>query len=229
MWGAQGPRSLGAAAVHRGAPTPVSAQQAQQDDLFSSRLTGAQAGMRFGNQGSVAQAHGQVPVPDDFPPLNRATNGDVGGQERGVMSNIGFGAQNVAPGSGVQNRANNGLLNALSATSRAGDTRPQAAIARPQDARSPTGNDEAPQKDGMDTISGKNPHGAIGNDTPSGKGKEDEKPTRPPAQDPLEGMAPADKWGIKGLRLLMNNFPDYNALACGIDPTTLNMDLRSSE
>jgi hypothetical protein len=42
-------------------------------------------------------------------------------------------------------------------------------------------------------------------------------------------MAPIDKWGLKGIRTLMNNFPDYNALTCGMDPAALGVDMRSAE
>ena len=48
-------------------------------------------------------------------------------------------------------------------------------------------------------------------------------------QDPLAGMAPIDKFGLKGLRMLMNNYDDYNAMVVGIDPSTLGLDLSSTE
>jgi hypothetical protein len=132
-------------------------------------------------------------------------------------------------------RAGNGLLSALSATSRATDVRSPTAIGRPQDPRSPASDDEPQQKPAgyregsTDSASGRNPLGAIGNDPPSGKGKEEEKAPASQVQDPLEGMAPIDKWGLKGLRTLMNNFPDYSALTCGLDPATLGVDMRSTE
>lgn len=47
--------------------------------------------------------------------------------------------------------------------------------------------------------------------------------------DPLAGMAPIDKWGLKGLRTLMNNYPDYNAAVTGLDPTTLGIDFTSPQ
>ncbi|KAK4126184.1 cobW-domain-containing protein [Parathielavia appendiculata] len=239
MWSAQGPRTIGGG-LHRGPGTPLSSQTNQQDDLFSSRLSSAQGTFRFGNQGSASQAsQGQAGVSDEnFPPLNRSANGDLGGQDRGanLMSSLGFGAHGSAPGSAMHaNRAGNGLLSALSATSRTIDARSPTAIARPQDARSPVGEDEARQKqagyreDSADAAGGRNPLGAIGNDAPSSKGKEEEKATTREVQDPLAGMAPIDKWGLKGLRTLMNNFPDYNALTCGIDPATLGVDMRSTD
>lgn len=40
-------------------------------------------------------------------------------------------------------------------------------------------------------------------------------------------MAPIDRWGIKGLRTLMNNYPDYTALMTGMDPTGFGLDLTS--
>ncbi|KAL2159017.1 hypothetical protein VTH06DRAFT_3048 [Thermothelomyces fergusii] len=218
MWPAQGPRNLGAG-VHRGGGTPISSQQNQQDDMFASRLAASQSSYRYGNQGAGSQTvPGQSGVADDFPPLNRTANGEMGGQERGgnLMSSLGFGAQGSASGSAMHaSRAGNGLLNALSATSRAADVRSPSAIARPQDSR--------------DAVGGKNPHGAIGNDPPAGKGKEEEKGSASQVQDPLEGMAPIDKWGLKGLRTLMNNFPDYNALTCGLDPASLGVDMRSTD
>jgi hypothetical protein len=128
------------------------------------------------------------------------------------------------------------LLSALSgAASRTTDVRSPTAIGRPQDPRSPVDEDEPPQKpalyreDSTDTVGGRNPLGAIGNDPPTGKGKEEEKAPASQVQDPLEGMTPIDKWGLKGLRTLMNNFPDYNALTCGLDPATLGVDMRSTE
>ena len=75
----------------------------------------------------------------------------------------------------------------------------------------------------------RNSLGAIGNDVPAGKAKEETESEAPAVQDPLAGMAPIDKWGLKGLRTLMNNYPDYNALICGIDPSTLGVDINSNE
>lgn len=44
-------------------------------------------------------------------------------------------------------------------------------------------------------------------------------------------MPESDKWGIKGLRFLMNGFPDYNALVSGIDYTNMGLEqaLRNPE
>lgn len=226
--------------MHRGgAGTPIS-QQNPQDDLFASRLSSAQGSFRFGNQGSAVQAAQPQSGPaEEFPPLNRSSNGEIGGPDRrgSLMTSLGFGAQGSPSGTAVHpNRAGNGLLSALSgAASRATDVHSPTAIGRPQDPRSPVGEEEPHKKpalyreDSTDTVGGRNPLGAIGNDPPTGKGKEEEKGPASQVQDPLEGMTPIDKWGLKGLRTLMNNFPDYNALTCGLDPATLGVDMRSTE
>ncbi|KAL2267636.1 hypothetical protein VTJ83DRAFT_4913 [Remersonia thermophila] len=238
MWPGQAARNLGGGA-HRGAGTPL-AQQSQQDDMYQSRLASAQSSFRFGNQGAAAQAaQGQAGAADDFPPLNRGGNGDIGGQDRrGSMMTaaMGFGAQGAAASGAAAmhaNRAGNGLLNALSgANARAIENRTPTAIARPQDTRSPAGEDEKQahfRDDGPDGTGGRNPPGAIGTNPSSSKAKEEEKANASQVQDPLEGMAPIDKWGLKGLRTLMNNFPDYNALTCGLDPATLGIEMRSGD
>ncbi len=80
------------------------------------------------------------------------------------------------------------------------------------------------------SVESRNLLGAIGNDgLLPGKAKEPKEERAVPVQDPLAGMAPMDKWGIKGLRTLMNNYPDYNALVFGVDPNNLGLDLSSSE
>lgn len=240
MWSTQASRNIGGGA-HRGPGTPLASQQSQQEDIFASRLSSAQGSFRFGNQGAASQPN-QGP-PDDFPPLNRNANGDLGGQDRPAnsMSTFGFGSPAAGSGSSMLNRSGNGLLNAISANApRPAETMSPTAIQRPQDPRSPVGEDEVRQKppgyredsmashgsanDGMSSRN--NPLGAIGNDAPTMKGKEEEKPL---VQDPLEGMAPIDKWGLKGLHTLMNNYPDYNALTVGIDPAHLGLDLRSPD
>ncbi len=85
---------------------------------------------------------------------------------------------------------------------------------------------QSPRTDGgpSSATEGRNPLGAIGNEGSAAKPKEEKD-----FQDPLDGMAEADKWGMKGLRTLMNNYPDYNALIYGIDPSSFNLDLTSNE
>ncbi|KAI1484706.1 CobW/HypB/UreG, nucleotide-binding domain-containing protein [Biscogniauxia mediterranea] len=253
LWATGGSRNMGAT-VQRNQPTPLSAQPGQQEDFFtSSRLNSNQGAFRFGNPNNVSQASQPQPSSiDDFPPLNnnlRNGSGDIG-QERGssLMSTLNFGGQGNATPVLQGSRSGNGLLNALSANTRATDVRsPDASSTpgmppRPQDIRNAGGNDEARQKppgfrddslasqsspqDASQPIEGRNPLGAIGtNDAPSGKAKDDKEPPSQSVHDPLAGMAAIDKWGIKGLRTLMNNYPDYSAAITGIDPGNLGIDL----
>ncbi len=94
--------------------------QQQQDDLFSSssQLPSSQGGFRFGSQNAVGQSS-QPSAADDFPPLNRNANGDIG-QDR--LQSLGFGTQSNGMGFGSaqpsQPSRNNGLLNALSGSNR---------------------------------------------------------------------------------------------------------------
>ncbi|KAI9054611.1 hypothetical protein LZ554_001764 [Drepanopeziza brunnea f. sp. 'monogermtubi'] len=129
-WAASGNRNLGPSANMRLQQQPgISSQQQlnnqqqtqqQHDDLFSSssQLPSSQGGFRFGNQNAVGQASQSNPV-DEFPPLNRNANGEIG-QDR--ISNAGFGAQQNGLGFGSANppqqSRNNGLLSALSGSNR---------------------------------------------------------------------------------------------------------------
>ena len=61
------------------------------------------------------------------------------------------------------------------------------------------------------------------------KSNEDRDTQPPDSVDLLAGMPEADKWGIKGLRTLMNNYPDYHAMVVGLDPQTLGLDVGSPE
>lgn len=82
-------------------------------------------------------------------------------------------------------------------------------------------------QDQAQAAEGRNPLGAIGsNEATSGIGKagDDKDAQSSMVHDPLAGMAPIDKWGIKGLRTLMNNYPDYTALVTGMDPTGFGLD-----
>lgn len=98
--------------------------QQQQDDLFgsSSQLPSNQSGFRFGNQSAIGQSS-QSHNADEFPPLSRNANGDMG-QDRSsnMIQNVGFGAQSSGAGFGstnpTQQTRNNGLLNALSGSNR---------------------------------------------------------------------------------------------------------------
>ncbi|KAK7958310.1 hypothetical protein PG988_013158 [Apiospora saccharicola] len=259
LWSSAGNRNM--PPIQRNQGTPLSQQG--QEDIFSSssRLGSTQGSFRFGgSQGSVGQPSQPQPSSiDDFPPLNnnnnsgfRNGNGDIG-QERGsnLMSTLGFGAT-TSPAPGMQgSRAGNGLLNALSETSRSGQVRsPDVSSApgsgRPQDSRGAIGEEQRQKPPGFrdDSLASqsssqeaaaqssesRHPLGAIGNDMPLGGKAKDEKDTQSPSvNDPLAGMAPIDKWGIKGLRTLMNNYPDYQAAITGIDPQLFGLNLQSTE
>jgi hypothetical protein len=128
MWSTAGSRNAGAVGP-RSQGTPISAsQQNDQSDFFSapSRIPSTQNTFRFGGQPGLNQSsQAQTGTTDDFPPLNRNGNGDIG-QDRGatLISTIGFGAQSSIGGSNAQgSRAGNGLLNALSANSRSSEVR----------------------------------------------------------------------------------------------------------
>lgn len=136
MWsagGSAGTRSVGGQ-VQRQQSTPVS-QQTPRDDMFSAssgRLPTGQGVFRFGNQSNLGGAQSSQAQPssaDDFPPLNR--NGGEMGQERGasLMSALGFGGQSNASASEQNTRAENGLLNALSANRGGSDARTNSGMA----------------------------------------------------------------------------------------------------
>lgn len=137
MWSAgasAGARSVGGQVLRQQQSTPVS-QQTPRDDMFSAssgRLPTGQGVFRFGNQSNLGGAQPSQAQPssaDDFPPLNR--NGGEIGQERGasLMSALGFGGQSNASASGQSTRAENGLLNALSANREGSDARTNSGMA----------------------------------------------------------------------------------------------------
>ncbi|KAI2637060.1 hypothetical protein GGS26DRAFT_547176 [Hypomontagnella submonticulosa] len=231
----------------------------QDDFFSSSRMNSSQGQYRFGNQSNVTQSTQPQPSSiDEFPPLNnsnlRNANGEIGQERSSLMSSLGFGTQGAAaPGPLPGPRSGNGLLNALSANNRTTDVRSPdgssvTGASRPQDIRNTGagGHDEGRQKppgfrednlasqpsaqDAGTSADGRNPLGAIGsNDAPLGKTGDQKDEQLPSVHDPLAGMAPIDKWGIKGLRTLMNNYPDYNAAVTGLDPNTLGIDFTSPQ
>lgn len=88
----------------------------------------------------------------------------------------------------------------------------------------------------------RNPHGAIGaigtagsnSAASAGKAKaETAEPSTsngtPNVQDPLAGMTDAQKWGLPGLRHLMNTDPTYSAFLQGIEAPSLGLDLQTPE
>ncbi|KAI6785140.1 NOT2 family protein [Emericellopsis cladophorae] len=72
-------------------------------------------------------------------------------------------------------------------------------------------------------------NGELGSDRTSSEAKDTKAFDAPAPIDPLNGMSDADKWGIKGLRTLMNNYPDYHAMVVGLDPASLGLDVTSPE
>jgi len=239
MWSSGNGRNL-SGPIQRNQATPVSAQQGGQDDLFapgSSRLATHQSSFRFGNQGSMASAsQGQPSTVDDFPPLNRTGNGEIGTDRSTNLMSLPFGAQQVASGA----QRGNGLLNALSANTRTNDARspPGIALNRGQDSKRLGADDDnrqkpAPREGGLTKATvedaSQNPLGAIGNEESIAKLRNAKETQAPDAVDPLNGMSAVDKWGIKGLRTLMNTYPDYQAMVVGMDPITIGIDINSQE
>ncbi|UNI21712.1 hypothetical protein JDV02_007677 [Purpureocillium takamizusanense] len=150
-------------------------------------------------------------------------------------SQVGFGPQ--APGSGQsQAHRGNGLLNALSANSRASEARtppgvgplegkqPQSLFRDDGFSKTPLGADA-----GSQATDARGSLGVIGNENPSGKSEKDKASQSADVVDPLSGMPAVDKWGIKGLRTLMNNYPDYHAMVVGMDPGSLGLDMTSPD
>ncbi|KAL0944371.1 not2 family protein [Colletotrichum truncatum] len=243
MWSSTASRNLGSGPVPRNQPTPLSAQNVQ-DELFTP-TSARQAGFRFGSQNNAGAASQAPSNPvDDFPPLNRNANGEIGGERGGnIVPSLGFGNQASGVATAIPNRgAGNGLLNALSANSRTSDGRSPSVASisgqsRTQDA---SADDESRQKSGTfreeaagdssyQNPENRNPLGAIGNDSLTGKSKDETEPQSLEVQDPLAGLAPIDKFGMKGLRMLMNNYPSYGALMQGMDPNEFGLNVNSSD
>lgn len=241
MWGGQAARNINGPARNPSTSIP---QSSQQEDTFSpvGRFPSSQNSFRFGSQTSIGQPPQSQPSgEDEYPPLNRSGNGEIG-QERNanLIAGLGFGPQ--APG-GQANRSGNGLLNAVTANTRTSDVRSPVG-ARPSEGISSIADDETRRKstyreDGAASAPSvsdgpsqptemRNPSAAIGHDASASKSSDGtEKPANPTAQDPLAGMSEADKWGIKGLLTLMVKYPSYNALAHGMNPADLGLDLAS--
>ncbi|KAK1729518.1 NOT2/NOT3/NOT5 family protein [Colletotrichum acutatum] len=245
MWSSTASRNLGAGPVPRNQQsTPLSAQSGQ-DELFTP-TSARQGAFRFGGQSSAGPApQAQSNPVDDFPPLNRNSNGEIGGERSAnLMPSLGFGGSQASGSTAAipparSAGAGNGLLNALSANSRTSDGRsPSIASvqdqARIQEASAERGNSFSEETGGdsaSQSVETRNPPGAIGNDavTGNGKAKEEKEGQSPDVQDPLAGMAPIDKFGMKGLRVLMNNYPSYGALMQGMDPNEFGLNVNSPD
>lgn len=114
-----------------------------------------------------------------------------------------------------------------------------------QNSKSPSAEDDARQKlapfreddlgkfsaveAALHGVESRNPLGAIGNDGSEQPRDDKDSLEVPEVVDPLAGMAEVDKWGIKGLRTLMNNYPDYHAMVVGMDPSSFGLDMSSQE
>lgn len=263
MWSASGPRNPNGP-VQRNQSTPVSSQPTGHDDLFnpapSSRMPLNQGLSPFGTH-MHATSHAQM---SGIATPRKAAISEMGPYTvANKSSSTGFGSQSTGP-THVQAHRGNGLLNALSANSRANEARsPPGAgssgslilshdilaacllgldSSRAQDVKRP----EDPRQKGLfredgftkttsgnggtiQATGGRSYLGAIGNDGTMSKSKDDKPNQRAEPVDPLAGMAAVDKWGIKGLRTLMNNYPDFHAMVVGMDPNTLGLDLSSQE
>ncbi|KAJ2979439.1 hypothetical protein NQ176_g3250 [Zarea fungicola] len=225
MWSTAGSRNV-SAPVQRNQPTPVSSQHAEELFNSNSRSTATHGSLRFGNPTGQQVTPSSV---DDFPPLNRTVNGEE--RSASLMSSLGLSAQATSPSSGSGNRGN-GLLNALSANNRANEPRPQSSVIGA--AATPQGSDDENRSQSTDRLNKQLANIGNGGRAPGlslqdglvAKSKDGEK--HGPV-DPLAGMPDADKWGLKGLRTLMNNYPDYHALVVGMDPNSLGLDLQSPE
>ncbi|PTB80355.1 cobW-domain-containing protein [Trichoderma longibrachiatum ATCC 18648] len=259
MWSTAGSSRTISGPVQRNQPAPGPSQQGGQDDLFgppSSRMQQSNQGpFRFGPQPTQVQPNSV----DDFPPLNRTANGEIG-SERGtnLMSSLGFNPQNPASSGPMQNNGGNGLLNALTATNRANEARSPPAIGtangpgRQQQQQTPQPQPQPqPQQQQLDSkqkaatlredesakasesaspaAEGRGSLGVIGSEGPNGRSTERKDSQTAEVVDPLAGMPAVDKWGIKGLRTLMNTYPDYHAMIIGMDPNTIGLDLTSPE
>ncbi|KAK7748548.1 transcriptional regulator [Cytospora paraplurivora] len=137
----------------------------------------------------------------------------------------------------------NGLLNAVTANTRASEARSPVG-ARPSEGRSSITEDDARpnaifREDGSASqpalseapgqpIEVRSPLAASGNEGSSNQANEAPlEASSLAAQDPLAGMSEGDKWGIKGLLTLMAKYPSYHALAHGMNPAELGLDLSS--
>lgn len=84
-------------------------------------------------------------------------------------------------------------------------------------------------KSGTAGGSGPDPSGGIVTDSVSAKLRDEQDTQAPEAVDPLAGMSEIEKYGLKGLRTLMNNNPDYHSMILGTDPTAMGLDMSSQE
>ena len=92
----------------------------------SAQLQGNQSSFRYGSQNAVGQS-AQATTAEEFPPL-RNGNGDIGGDRpASLVQSVGFGAPSNGMSFGSANPSQpsraNGLLSAVSGSSRVGGSR----------------------------------------------------------------------------------------------------------
>ncbi|KAH8592930.1 hypothetical protein B0O99DRAFT_224611 [Bisporella sp. PMI_857] len=228
IWSTSNARNLSSSANLR--------NQAHQEDVFgaSPQLASNQSGFRYGSQNAVGQPS-QTNNVDEFPPLNRNGNGDIGDRPTGVQS-VGFGASSNSMGFGSTapaqpNRGANGLLSAVSGSSRIGAGNRVTSPGNISGIRPPVENasrqgessiDLDPQAENSVPRSQTADSGIA---SLQGPGEEAD----PEFFDPLAGMSELDRWGLKGFSTLMSNYPSYAALVVGRDVSNMGFDLNSSE
>ncbi|RKF55307.1 putative not2 family protein [Erysiphe neolycopersici] len=268
-WTVSGARNIGHSQNIRLQQQPSIPIQ-QQDDIFSTSSqisnNNNQGGFRFGTQNSVSQVS-QTQNTEEFPPLGHNANDEIG-QDRGsnLMPNTGFSAQSsglgFVPSSVTPSTRINGLLNAISNSSRANSSNvPTSRFIPSETDESITGvtnlrsfnEPNLNEVQDHDATSHSNPklgpeelnsHALISRqnithhpnlpckhppniDSNSQMNQEESKNTE--VQDILSCMSEIDRWGLKGLSMMMNNFPTYAALVTGSDLTSLGFDLSSSD
>ncbi|KAG5997845.1 hypothetical protein E4U52_002708 [Claviceps spartinae] len=236
MWASGGSRNLGGPVPRTQVPA-LSSQQGSQEDMFGSGHSrmGNQGSFRFGTEGNLLSAsQGQPGTADEFPPLARGANMEIGLDRNSNSMSLGYPSQHAASGL----HKGNGLLNALSANTRANDARspPGIGLPRGQEPKRSTADEDRRQKpssrvskSGTAGGSGPDPSGGIVTDDVSAKLRDEQDTQAPEAVDPLAGMSEIEKYGLKGLRTLMNNNPDYHSMILGTDPTTMGLDMSSQE
>ncbi|KAG6008364.1 hypothetical protein E4U21_004568 [Claviceps maximensis] len=237
MWASAGSRNIGGP-VQRTQGTPVSSQQEAQEDMFgggSSRMSNNQGSFRFGNEANLlSTSQGQPSTTDEFPPLNRGGNGEIGSDRNQNLMSLGYGSQHGVSGL----HRGNGLLNALSANSRAMDARSPPGIGPPrgqESKRSAADEESRPKtasregKSGTVGVASSNRSSAVANENLSAKLRDEKEAQAPVGVDPLAGMSDNDKYGLKGFRTLMNNIPDFRSMITGSDPDNMGLDMSSQE
>lgn len=147
------------------------------------------------------------------------------------MSSLGISTPSSSSPSLLGNRGN-GLLNALSANNRANEPRSQSLAGSAVPTTQTLENDNRSRaadrlnKQLANLGNGEGSSGLSVQESLINKVKEDQAQG---TVDPLAGMPDVDKWGLKGLQTLMNNYPDYHALVVGMDPNSLGLDIQSQE